>query len=135
MNLQRMRHLMNRLPAAQLRVDRARATATRSTQRWSAMPRGSGISSPVEQGVVQLEEAREALAALREELDQLRRELAPAIDALEDTLQRECMGLRYLHGLSARLIACRMHYSEGHVFRVLRAAEQHMKEQEGDNKP
>ena len=123
MNLKRMRYLLNRLPMARFRVERAMARATRTTARLTGLPRGSNLSDPVQEGAELLEEAREAYRDIQRELEALRGELKPLIAALEDPLERQAMELRYLQGLTARRIACALHYSERHIFRVLAAAE------------
>ena len=95
--LRRARFLMNRLPMARVRVDRAR---------------GDGF----------VDTAKGAYGALREELEALRDVIRPAIETLEDPLDREVMEMRYLQGLSVREIAYRINYSEQHVFRVAQRA-------------
>lgn len=123
MNLNRMRYLLNRLPMARFRVERAMSRATRTTARLTGMPRGANLSDPVQQGAELLEEAREAYRAIQRELEDLRAQLAPLIAALEDPLERQIMELRYMQGLSVRRIAYTLNYSERHVFRVVAAAE------------
>lgn len=123
MNLNRMRYLLNRLPMARFRVERAMSRATRTTARLTGMPRGANLSDPVQQGAELLEEAREAYRAIQRELENLRAQLAPLIAALEDPLERQIMELRYMQGLSVRRIAYTLNYSERHVFRVVAAAE------------
>ena len=123
MNLCRMRYLLNRLPMARFRVEKAMSTATKTTASITGMPSGSGISDPVQTGVELLEEAKEAYRTLTHELVQMQVELAPLIDTLEDPLEREIMHFRYLDGLSVRKIAYQLNYSERHIFRKLKKAE------------
>ena len=123
MDLKRMRFLMNRLPMARLRVDRAMARATRTTALLTGMPRGGGISDPVGSGVEMLELAREQYRALREELAAMQREAEPLIARLDDSLEETVMRMRYLERLSVREIAYRLNYSERHIFRVAASAE------------
>ena len=127
MDLQRIRFLNNRLPAARFRIDRALATATRVTAPIDGLPRGGGSSGgPVSHGVELIEEARDAYRAIQRELDGLRSQARPLIDALDDPLERQVASLRYLQGLSVRQIAYRLCYSEQHVFRVMARAEKHL---------
>lgn len=123
MNLRRMRYLINRLPMARFRVEKAMSTATKTTAPITGMPGGSGISDPVQRGAELLEAARERYRAIREELTEMQQEVRPIIDALDDPLERTVMQMRYLDGVSAREIAYRLSYSERHIFRTLAEAE------------
>lgn len=122
-DLRRMRHLINREPAARFRVERAMARATKTTASLSGMPRGGGVGSPVERGTSDLELARTALALIREELGDMRVALKPLIAALDIPLQRLVVEMRYIDGHSVREISYRLAYSEQHIFRVLSQAE------------
>lgn len=127
MNLQRMRYLMNRLPMAQINVDRAMASATGCTQHMSDMPHGGGEPhSRVEDGALRLIEAKERLNSIRQELSDMRKQLRPLIDRLADPLEQTVMQMRYLEGMSVRRIAIHLSYSEQHIFRTIRAAEFHV---------
>ena len=127
MDLQRIRFLNNRLPAARFRIDRALSTATRVTAAIDGLPRGGGSGDgPVSHGVELIEEARDAYRAIQRELDGLRSQARPLIDALDDPLERQVASLRYLQGLTVRQIAYRLCYSEQHVFRVMARAEKRL---------
>lgn len=123
MDLHQMRFLINRLPMARFRMEKAMSTATKTTAPITGMPGGSGISDPVQRGAELLEMARERYRAIREELAELQDETRPLIDALDDPLERTVMQMRYLDGVSAREIAYRISYSEQHIFRVLSRGE------------
>ena len=124
MDLRRMRFLMNRLPMARFRVEKAMARATKCTAVLTGMPRGGGAGdSAMDSSMELLEKARGAYAALIAELDQHRQELAPMIDLLDKPLERTVMQLRYIEGMSGREIAYQLVYSEQHIFRELAAAE------------
>lgn len=124
MDLRRMRFLMNRLPMARFRVEKAMAKATKCTAVLTGMPRGGGTGdSAMDSSMELLEKARGAYAALIAELDQHRQELAPMIDLLDKPLERTVMQLRYIEGMSGREIAYQLVYSEQHIFRELAAAE------------
>lgn len=107
MNWKRMKFLLNRLPMARIRVDRAARQAA-----WGS-----------ESDLRLLETAREGYRALRKELEALREEARPAIEALERPIEREVMTLRYLRGLTVREIAYRVGYSDVHTFRLIAQAE------------
>lgn len=123
MDLRRMRFLINRLPMARFRVERAMSKATRCTANLSGMPRGGSGSNPVEAGALMLADARGAYDAICAELSVMRAELQPLIPSLPDPLERTAMQMRYIDGVSAREIAWRLNYSEQHIHRVLRSAE------------
>lgn len=122
-DLRRMRYLINRLPMARFRIERAMAKATKCTASPSGTPGGNGGESQVERGAELLERARETYERMREELDGMRREIGPKIEALPHPLPRMVMRMRYMEGYSAREIAYRLNYSEQHIFRVLNGAE------------
>lgn len=123
-DLRRMRYLINRLPMARFRVDRALAQATRCTANLTGMPRGGGNGgSQVENGAEMLAAARDALADIMSELYAMRQALQPLLEALCDPLEKTAMRMRYMDGYSVREIAYRINYSEQHIFRVLNAAE------------
>lgn len=122
-DLRRMRYLINRLPMARLRVERAMSKAAKCTQSISAMPGGGQRCDQVADGAIRYAEAKEARDSILAELTTLRNALAPLLDALNSPLERTVMRMRYLDGLSARDIAYRLCYSEQHIFRVLQRAE------------
>jgi hypothetical protein len=122
-DLRRMRFLMNRLPMARFRVEKAMAKATKCTATLTGMPRGGSVGSQVESGMELLEAARGAYNALQDELEAMRNELAPYIPELDKPLERTAMHLRYIEGRSVREIAYQLAYSEQHMFRVLDQAE------------
>lgn len=95
MNLRRMRYLMNRLPMARHRAE----TADPDLREF----------------------AREQYKAIMDELAAMRQDIEPIIVALDDPLERTVMRMRYIDGLNVCRIAERLHYSEGHIFRELKA--------------
>lgn len=128
----RLRYLISRRPAAQLRVARAWSKSTRTTASLSGMPGGRQGAGQVADGAVLLAEAKAALHGIDTEIDTLRGKLRPLIDALSDPLARTVLSMRYMDGYSVRLIAIRLSYSERHIFRVIvRAEEKVMEAQHG----
>lgn len=121
--LRKMRILINRLPAARFRVDKAMSRATKMTAVLTGMPHGSGVGNPVERGYEWLEVARETLKQIEDELGEMRKRLIPLIEALENPVHKSIMRLRYIDGWSVREIAYRRNYSERHIQRILRIAE------------
>ena len=127
-DLRRMRFLINRLPMARFRVEMAMARATKCTASLTGMPRGGVAGSQIESGAALLVDARAAYDAIKSELDSMREELSPIINALDRPLERTAMHMRYIEGRSVREIAYGIAYSEPHVFEVLRYAERKIAE-------
>ena len=95
-DFRRMRFLIDRLPMARFRIDRARAKAAKCTASLSGMPGGGNNGSQVERGVELLEAARAAHAAISAELYDMRIVLCPLLEELEDPLQKTAMRMRYI---------------------------------------
>lgn len=129
MDFRRMRFLINRLPMAQFRVRKAFSRATRITPVLSDMPRGGGgQGSQVESGYLLIEAAKAALENIETELTELRRELGPLIEKLDNPLEYTSMKMRYMEGRSVREIAYGLNYSEQHIFRVISRGERDINE-------
>ncbi len=122
-DLVRMRHLINRYPRACYRAEEARIRAQKLTRPISDEPRGGGGNS-TEEGILLYAAAKERKQAIADELAAMRQELEPHIDALGNPLQVQAMRMRYLEGRSAREISYSLCYSEQHIFRTLRVAEE-----------
>ena len=100
-DLRKMRTIINKLPKQLRHIDDEFASATSISPVLSGMPTGKGgVSSRVENGVLGLIEAKNAYAETLSELDEMRRELSPYIDQLEDVRERVVMRLRYIEGKS-----------------------------------
>jgi DNA-directed RNA polymerase specialized sigma subunit len=121
-----MRFLINRLPAARFWVDKAMARATKTTTVLTGMPRGSGTGDQTADGAILLQLAREALDRIETELSEMRAELGPMIEQIDEPLQKSVMRLRYMDGMRVREIAYSLNYSEPHIFRILQRAEQNI---------
>lgn len=126
LDLRRMRFLINRLPAARFRVDKAMARATKTTTVLTGMPRGSGTGDQTADGAIMLQLARDALDRIETELAEMRAILGPMIEQIENPLQKSAMRLRYMDGMSVREIAYSLNYSEQHIFRILQRAEENI---------
>lgn len=124
--LAKMRKLINRLPAARFRLDKAMSRATKTTTILTGMPRGSGGNSQVEEGALLIMLAREKYESMKEELSEMQAEISPLIEGLANPLQRAAMRMRYMEGRSVREIAYGLNYSEQHIFRILQRAEREL---------
>ena len=129
-DLRRMRFLINRLPAARFRVDKAMANATRVTSVLTGMPRGSASDDRMADNVILLDLAKQARDQIATELEDMRKQLGPMIEALDVPLQKSAMRLRYMEGRSVREIAYSLNYSEQHIFRILQQAERKFESRE-----
>ena len=129
-DLRRMRFLINRLPAARFRVDKAMANATRVTSVLTGMPRGSTSDDRMAENVILLDLAKQARDQIATELEDMRKQLGPMIEALDVSLQKSAMRLRYMEGRSVREIAYSLNYSEQHIFRILQQTERKFESRE-----
>ena len=108
---------------AQFRLMKAKSQAVRITPVLTGMPHAGGASSPVENGYLLMEAAKDALDNIERELIAMRQDLAPHIDALTDPLEEQAMRMRYMEGRSVREIAYSLNYSERRIFQVISIAE------------
>ena len=122
-NFLKMRKLINRIPVAKFRVEKAKSAACKMTATLSSEPRSTVPRDRVADGAILIDAAREAYAALSGELGLMQEELRPYIDNLDDPLMRMCMQMRYMDGISAREIAYKLNYSERRIYQMLKAAE------------
>ena len=74
-DLRRMRFLINRLPAARFRVDKAMANATRVTSVLTGMPRGSASDDRMAENVILLDLAKQARDQIVTELEDMRKQI------------------------------------------------------------
>ena len=81
------------------------------------------MSNPVEDGVIALDAAEGALQLLQKEIAFLQAKVKPHIDTLQNPVARKVMEMRYLDGISARIIGWRTGYSECHIHRLIREGE------------
>ena len=120
----RMRQLSNRVPMARFRVEQIMSAATKMTATLSDEPKGNAMRDKVAESVILLEAARETYVRLASELWAMRGELRPIVEQIDDPTARTCMRMRYIDGVSAKEIACRLNYSERRVFQILQSAEE-----------
>jgi RNA polymerase sigma factor (sigma-70 family) len=119
----KMRKLINRIPMARFRLDKAISRATKVTTVLTGMPRGSGGGSQTEEGALLVMLAREKYDTMQAELNELQARLSPYIKNMDDALQKNVLRMRYIECRSVREIAYCLNYSEQHIFRILQKAE------------
>ena len=123
-NLYRMRMLMSRKTVKILwRIEQEQARATKITTVLTGMPRGSGGHDQVADGAVRLTELREAYGEAIAELEQMRHELQPLINTLDDVDLRAAMYLRYIKGCKPEEIADAISMADRTIYRYLLRAE------------
>lgn len=128
-DLYQMRKLMDRLPVAQFKLDKAMAQATKVTTVLTGMPHGGSGQDKLADQVALIAIARERRDHIATTLAQMRAELNPMIDKMDNPLEQSTMRLRYIDGKSVREIAYVLTYSEQHIFRVLQQAERKISKQ------
>lgn len=122
-NLSRMRMLIGYERRIKFRYQKKLASATRITTQLTGMPRGSGNSSQVETGAIELAEVEEAYREVLDELRTMRAELEQLLPSLDNPDDIGIMRLRYLDGCNIRDIPAAVCLSERAMFYHLSGAE------------
>lgn len=121
-DFRRMRWLISKLQRVQWDVERKMANATRITSVITGMPRG-GSGNRQEEAYVILADVLDAYKDTMDELDTMRAELKPFIDALPDPDEKAIMILRYMDGYSPEEIPGMVKLSRASVYGHLKRAE------------
>jgi DNA-directed RNA polymerase specialized sigma24 family protein len=123
-NLYRMRMLMSRKTVKLLwRIEQEQARATKTTTILTGMPRGSGGNDQVADGAIKITELKEAYSDTVAELEQMRQELLPLINTLDNVDLRAAMLLRYIKGRRPEEIADAICLADRTIYRYLLRAE------------
>ena len=126
----RMSELIRKKAHMQMAIAREKAKAERITATFSRDGGGGGgrrTSSRVEDGAIALVVLREELERVETELEAQREELKPYLKRLDD-LQRICIRMRYIEGMSCVRVAEANYYSKDHIYHVIKAAEKRIYE-------
>lgn len=126
-DLERMRYLMRKIPDLKWDVERRMANATRITSVLTGMPGGSGKNQKMEAAIIALVQVKKAYREAIAELDAMRQELTPLIDALEDPDEKAVMRLRYLDGHTPDEIAQMVNRARSGVYMYLTRAERQIR--------
>lgn len=121
-DFKRMRWLINKLPKIRWSVELKAANATRITATITGMPRGGG-GNRQENAYIALADATDAYHEALEELEAMRAELEPLVDALTDIDERAVMRMRYMKGYKPEEIAETIHRTDRSVYIYLKRAE------------
>lgn len=121
-DFRRMRWLIGKLQRVQWDVERKMANATRITSVITGMPRGGGGNRQEEANVI-LADVLDAYQDAAAELESMRTELKPLVDALPDPDEKAIMILRYFDGYSPEDIPEMVKLSRATVYAHLNRAE------------
>ena len=122
-NLYRMRQLMRYTIKARWRVEKEMAKATKITAVLTGMPHGGGGHDQVADGVIKIDEIKQAYKETLGELKDMQHELDPLIDNLDNPDDRAVMRLRYIECYSPEDIAEAIHRTDRSVYYYLSRAE------------
>ena len=125
----RMRELIRKDEHMRMAIERERAKAERITSSFSKSGGGGSrwMSSRVEEGAVALTILQDEHKPIADELEAQRKELRRYMRKLDD-LQRTCLRMRYMEGISCARVAEATFYSVDHIHHVIQAAEARVSE-------
>jgi len=122
-NLYQMRQLMRRTLKVRWKIEQEEAKATKTTTVITGMPHGGGGHDQVADGAINILEIKAAYREVLDELERMRNELDPLINALENPDDRAVMRLRYINGFSPEDIAEAIHRTDRSIYYYLSRAE------------
>ncbi|MBO7710283.1 MAG: DUF1492 domain-containing protein [Oscillospiraceae bacterium] len=123
-NLYRMRMLMSRKTVKLLwRIEQEQARATKVTTVLTGMPHSVSGHDQVADGAIKITELKEAYSDTVAELEQMRQELLPLINSLDNVDLRAAMLLRYIKGRRPEEIADAICLADRTIYRYLVRAE------------
>ena len=122
-NLYRMRQLMRQTLKVQWKIEQEEAKATKITTVLTGMPHGDGGHDQVADGAINILTIKEAYHEVLNELQQMRAELSPLLDSLDNPDDRAVMRLRYEKGFSPEDIADAIHRTDRSIYYYLSRAE------------
>lgn len=127
-NFERMRVLIKQEERYRWAVEKQMAKANRMTSNISQAGRagGSRTGSRVEDSALVLATLREEYKEITDELEAARTELRESITRIRNAksrLEKTCLRMRYLQGMSIRQIAVSLNYTEDYLHRKMRDAE------------
>jgi DNA-directed RNA polymerase specialized sigma24 family protein len=127
-DFERMRVLIRQEERYHWAVEKQMAKATKSTT--SITPAGgcggTRTGSRPEDGAVMLATLQEEYKEILDELEEARKELRDSIARIRNAksrLEKTCLRMRYLQGMSVRQIAVSLNYTEDYLHRKMRDAE------------
>ena len=122
-DLYRMRMLIRHAMKVEWKIEKETAKATKITASITGKPHGSGTHSQVEDGAIRITDLMDVYRETVKELDDMKAELDPLIDTLENADDRAVMRLRYIKGFSPEDIAEAIHRTARSIYYYLSRAE------------
>jgi len=127
-DFERMRVLIRQEERYRWAVEKQRAKAGRMTAGISQTGRtgGTRTGSRVEDGAIMLAALEDEYQEILDELTEARTELRESISRIRNAkarLEKTCIRMRYLQGMSVRQIAVSLNYTEDYLHRKMRDAE------------
>jgi len=124
----RMRTLIRQEERYRWAVEKQMAKTNRMTSNITQTGRtgGNRIGSRVEDGAIVLASLQDEYKEIRDELDAAQKELRESIARIRNAklrLEKTCLRMRYLQGMSVRQIALSLNYTEDYLHRKVRDAE------------
>ena len=121
----KMRELIRQEERYRWAVEQQMARATKMTSEMSkaGKARTNKVGSQVEEGAVELASLKSEYQEIKDELDAMKAELRISISKLRAPryrLDKTCLRMRYLQGISVRKIAVSLNYHEQYLFRKMR---------------
>lgn len=109
------------------RIEYLKLTAERANSRLSPVRYGRGVErSRVEYAVLESDAERWGIGELQKELEELLTFIRPLVERLPAGVLRAVAVQRILEGIPCGLIGKRMHFSRGHVYRLLNQANERL---------
>lgn len=126
-DFERMRLLIRQEQRYRWAIEKEMAKAAKSTTTISQTGGGGTRNgSRVEDGAIMLAALKDEYAEIKAELETARDELRESIKkirSVKERLEKTCLRMRYIQGMSIRKIAVSLNYTEDYLHRKLRAAE------------
>lgn len=127
-DFERMRMLIRQEERYRWAVEKQRAKAEKITSGISQTGRSGSTrtGSQVEEGAIMLAALQDEYKEILDELMQARVELEATIKRIRSAkmrLEKTCLRMRYMQGMSVRRIALSLGYSEDYLHRKMRQAE------------
>ena len=127
-DFERMRMLIRQEERYHWAVEKQMAKATKSTTAITPAGGCGGrrTGSRPEDGAVMLATLQEEYKEILDELEEARKELRDSIARIRNAksrLEKTCLRMRYLQGMSVRQIAVSLNYTEDYLHRKMRDAE------------
>ena len=128
-NFDRMRKLIRDEEHMRWAIERQTSKATKITTTLSKTGGGhtNRVESKTENGAVALAVLKDEYQSIWYELEAQRKELRRLMTKIrneEYRLEKLCLRMRYLKGVSVRIIAVTQNYSESYIFNVMKRAEE-----------